>query len=199
MITRWFYCKGERTSRGICKQQPQARATGSWVQKRRRLNGTDHRLDYRSTRRKSGLAVAATSPRQAATSAAADRTSYAACATSAGPKPDATSAAAASPKAAGPPKATAATAASTPATSPTAASDKLHTRSKCCGVFFVEYIECRQANVGDFLLSENDFVAQRAISWRNIRCRCTGCTARQRQRQTNSAQYWDRLPPPLLL
>jgi hypothetical protein len=42
------------------------------------------------------------------------------------------------------------------------------------GVFLVKYIERRQGNVGDFLLTESDFVALSGVPRRYIRCRATG-------------------------
>jgi hypothetical protein len=52
----------------------------------------------------------------------------------------------------------------------------------CTGVLFVEDVECRQANVRDFLFTESDFVTQYRP---NGYC---GCAARQRQRQPGGPQ-----------
>jgi hypothetical protein len=38
-----------------------------------------------------------------------------------------------------------------------------YARPECSGVFFVEDIECRQADVGDFLLTETDFVTHSPV------------------------------------
>ena len=52
--------------------------------------------------------------------------------------------------------------------------------------FFVEDIECRQADVGDFLVTESDFVARSCALRQHVHDRrfgCSGCSACQRQRQ----------------
>jgi hypothetical protein len=59
----------------------------------------------------------------------------------------------------------AAPAAATPAaaaTAPATPSD-FFANPRYCGVFLVENVECRQADVRDFLLTEKDFVSRRCI------------------------------------
>jgi hypothetical protein len=161
----------------------------------------------------SGLAVAATAPRYAAASDAAKTVAPPADASCAPAKSKAHAApktsAAAKTRAAS--TATAADAAST-ATAPSASStattaaaataatpDELYAGSQCCDVFFVEDVERRQADVGDFLLGESDFVAQSSVRRRHIRCRPTGCAARQRERQTGGPQHRQSFAPALSL
>jgi hypothetical protein len=58
-------------------------------------------------------------------------------------------------------------------------------------VFFVTNIECRKAEVGDFLLTEHDFVTHYRIACRRIGSLRAGCCRRsagQRQRQSSSPQ-----------
>jgi hypothetical protein len=55
-----------------------------------------------------------------------------------------------------------------------AAADKLNSGPGCRNVFLIEHIERRQANVGDFLLTESDFVAVARVARRQIRCQATG-------------------------
>jgi hypothetical protein len=72
-----------------------------------------------------------------------------------------------------------------------AASDKLYVGLGRSDVFLVENIEGRQGNVGDFLLTESEFVALSGVRRRHIYCRATGyrgCTARQRQGQPGGPQ-----------
>jgi hypothetical protein len=40
---------------------------------------------------------------------------------------------------------------------------------RLCGIFLVEHIECRQADVRDFLVTEKDFMIWRDVLRRNIR------------------------------
>jgi hypothetical protein len=152
------------------------------------------------------LAVAATAPRYTAASDAAKAVTppaHASCA-SAKSKAHAASKTCAASKARAAPTATAADAASTAAapsassassTTTTAAaaataatSDELYAGSQCCGVFSVKDVERRQADVGDFLLGESDFVAHSSVRRRHIRRRPTGCAAGQRERQTGGPQ-----------
>jgi len=149
------------------------------------------------------LAVAAGSPRYAAAyasppirCAAASSAGHKANAAAAAPKASAAAAASASAAAAASASAAAAASASAAAA---AASGKLHTGSECTDILFVEDIECRQANVRDFLFSENDFVARFDLLCRHVHCRTTGCTARERQRQPSSPQRWNSFPPSLSL
>jgi hypothetical protein len=49
--------------------------------------------------------------------------------------------------------------------------------------FFVENVECRQADVADFLLTKDNFVVHSSLASHRIkrwRCGCKGCFARQR-------------------
>ena len=159
----------------------------------------------------SGLAVAATAPRYAAASDAAKAVAPPAdtsCA-SAKSKAHAASKTSAASKARAASTATAADAAST-ATAPSASStatttaaaatsDELYAGPQCCDVFFVEDVERRQADVGDFLLGESDFVAHSSVRRRHIRRRPTGCAARQRERQTGGPQHWQSFASALSL
>jgi hypothetical protein len=69
-------------------------------------------------------------------------------------------------------------------------------RQPCAGpesssVFFVEDIECRQADVGDFLVTESDFVTRSRVLRQHVgnrRTTCCGCSARQCQRQPGRPQ-----------
>ena len=73
----------------------------------------------------------------------------------------------------------------------TAVSGKLQAGLGCSGVFLVEDVERRQADVSDFLLKESVFVSHSRVLRRHIRCRPTGyrgCAARQRQRQPGGSQ-----------
>ena len=152
------------------------------------------------------LAVAATAPRYAAASdaakavtppadascASAKSKAHAASKTSAASKARAASTATAA-DAASTATASASSASSTATTAAAAAtaatSDELYAGSQCCDVFFVEDVERRQADVGDFLLGESDFVAHSSVRRRHIRRRPTGCAARQRERQTGGPQH----------
>jgi hypothetical protein len=80
-----------------------------------------------------------------------------------------------------------------------ASSGKSCAGHQCSGAFFVEDIECRQADLGDLLLTESGLVARSGVPRRNIRCRSTDCgrSARQRQRQPGGPQDRDDLRPTL--
>ena len=141
------------------------------------------------------LAIAASSPGQATATASPAASP---------PTTTATAAPATSPAASA---ATAASASSTTPAAPTA-STAAHcellslTELGCSGVFPVEDIERRQADVRDFLLTESDFVTRGGVPRRNIRCRtasCRGCTARQRQRHAGDPQRRQGCPPTLSL
>jgi hypothetical protein len=74
--------------------------------------------------------------------------------------------------------------------------------AECAGIFFVEDIECRQANVRDLLLTQSNFVAHTRVPRQHIRCRsagCRGCTACQRQRQPGGPQNRYDFAPALSL
>src|SRR5215472_11841515 len=100
--------------------------------------------------------------RQPAEVIAAKTTSLTRCLTPAAdaPRPAAAAAAAAAP-AASPAASTAATTSATPG-------DFLP-ELRLCGIFLVEHIECRQADVRDFLVTEKDFMIWRDVLRRNIR------------------------------
>src|ERR1700730_14864197 len=98
------------------------------------------------------LTPAATSPGQAATAATA-------------------AAATASPAS----SAAAATTAASAAAATSAAPCNLFAEPVCSSVFLVEDVERPQADVGDFLFTESDFVTRRAVRRRrHIHCRPTG-------------------------
>ena len=83
-----------------------------------------------------------------------------------------------------------------------AARGKSYAARECSGIFFVEDIERRQADIKDFLLTESDLVTHSGVPRQHIRRRptsCCGCSARQRQRQPSGAQHWYRFAPVLLL
>ena len=108
--------------------------------------------------KRSGLADAASTPRQTAATATA-----------------ATAATSATPAAAAPATATAATAA--PAT---AATCFLHAALGSRSVFLVEHIERREADVGDFFFAERELVTQsegRRIRRVGRRRDCCGCAS----------------------
>jgi len=68
--------------------------------------------------------------------------------------------------------------------------------------FFVEDAKCRQADVADFLFTEDVFVALSSVARYRIQRRrwgCYGCTACQRQRQSGSTQNWYGFAPTLSL
>src|SRR5215467_1666064 len=94
--------------------------------------------------------------RQRAEVIAAKTTSLTRCLTPAADAPRPAAAAAASP------------AASTAATTSATPGDFLP-ELRLCGIFLVEHIECRQADVRDFLVTEKDFVIWRDVLRRNIR------------------------------
>ena len=162
----------------------------------------------------SGLAVAATAPRYAAASdaakavappadtscASAKSKAHAASKTSAASKARAASTAAAADAASTATAPSASSTATTTAAAATAATpDELYAGPQCCDALFVEDVERRQADVGDFLLGESDFVAHSSIRRRPIRRRPTGCAARQRERQTGGPQHWQSFASALSL
>jgi hypothetical protein len=71
-----------------------------------------------------------------------------------------------------------------------------------CGIFLIEHVERRQADVRDFLLAKKDLMIRRGILRRDIRrdstSRC-GRSARQRQRQPGSPQHRYCFASPLSL
>jgi hypothetical protein len=72
-----------------------------------------------------------------------------------------------------------------------AVADKLYIRQRCSVGFLVEDIERRQADVGDFLLTESYVVTISGVPHWDI-CRppgCCGCDTRQRQRQSGGPQH----------
>jgi hypothetical protein len=120
------------------------------------------------------LADTANSPRQtaAAASAAAASAAAASAASAAGAAASAASAASATSAA-------------------SAASGKPFAKSGRSGVFLVEDVECPQADVGDFFLTESD-LGREGIPRRHIRGRhsgCCGCPARQRQGHTDNPNH----------
>lgn len=129
---------------------------------------------HTSAWKRSDLAPTATTPGRAAASAAA-------------------TAPAASPAA----PAAATSAAATPATPGNFLADL-----RRCGIFLVEHVERRQADVRDFLLAKKDLMIRRGILRRDIRrdstSRC-GRSARQRQRQPGSPQHRYCFASPLSL
>jgi hypothetical protein len=70
--------------------------------------------------------------------------------------------AAASATATAPTASPAAPAAAAPAAAATAAAtpSEFFAEPRCCGIFLVENVECRQTDVRDFLLTEKDFVGR---------------------------------------
>jgi hypothetical protein len=79
--------------------------------------------------------------------------------------------------------ATSMTAAATSATAATSASDKLNA-CRDRRVFLVEHIERRQADVGDFFLTQREFVARIDMPRRDIRGgpgRLRGCAGQRQQ------------------
>ena len=68
--------------------------------------------------------------------------------------------------------------------------------------FFVENVECRKADVDDFVFTKDNFVAHSSLASHRIkhrRCGCEGCFVRQRQRQPGSPQSRDSFTPTLSL
>jgi hypothetical protein len=111
----------------------------------------------------SRLAPAATSPASAATAATPASTT-------------------------GSPSASAAARASAPTTAPVG---HLYTSLQCCVVLFVEDVEGRQVDVGNFFLTEEEFVMRCGILRWHIHCRSSrrcGCSARHRQRYAGDSQ-----------
>jgi hypothetical protein len=73
---------------------------------------------------------------------------------------------------------------------------------RCSGVLLVEDIECRQADVRDFLLTESDFVTRCGVPRRYVRCWPTGsrrCAARKSQRHPSDSQHRYGFPRTLSL
>jgi hypothetical protein len=68
----------------------------------------------------------------------------------------------------------AAATAAAPTTAATA-HGKLYAAPERSGIFFVEHIECRQTDAGDFLLTESDFVTHSGVPRRHIRSQPTYC------------------------
>src|SRR5579864_5265986 len=110
------------------------------------------------------LAERASAPRQATTAAAPPPDAAAA---TAGAGPEAT-AAAATPATAAASATAAATAAPAAAAAATATARQLKEGPRG---FLVEHVERRQADVGDFFLTQREFVARLDMPRRNIRCR----------------------------
>src|SRR5215472_17156910 len=76
------------------------------------------------------------------------------------------------------------TAAAAPTAPTTTPPRKFFADFRCCGIFFVENIERRQTDVGNFLLLESDFVTRCGVTRRYIFPRPTGSCGRSvRQRQ----------------
>jgi len=75
---------------------------------------------------------------------------------------------------------------------------KLYAGTMCSGVFVVEDIESRQADVRNFFFTKSNYrcrVLRRRIAWRTIGC--PGC-ARQRQRPSDSQYRYGFRPTPSL-
>ena len=69
----------------------------------------------------------------------------------------------------------------------------------CSGVFVVEDIESRQADIRDFFLTESNYRCR--VLRRCIACRtngCLGCAARKRQRPSDSQYRYGFCPTPSL-
>jgi len=73
----------------------------------------------------------------------------------------------------------------TAAATAAAARRELYATAERSSIFIVENIECRQADVRDFLLGKGDFVAHSGVLRRS--CRYSG---RERERQSGSPQGW---------
>jgi hypothetical protein len=121
-------------------------------------------------------AAVASAAAAAAAAAAADPNSDAACpaavaVAASAPVPVATSAA---PTASTAAAVAVASAASAAVAAMAAVADKLYAGPGRADVFFVENIERCQGNVGNFLLTESDFVTISRVSRRHIRCEATG-------------------------
>jgi hypothetical protein len=124
------------------------------------------------------LAPTAGAPGQAAGAAATAATPTAASATTAAASSASTAAAAST------------TAASAAAAT---ASRKLYGALRQ-NILLVEYVERRQVDVGNFLVTENNFLIWRRVHSRQGCCRCGsgyGCTSRY-QREPGSSQHWCR-------
>jgi len=118
--------------------------------------------------------------------------------------PAAASAASAAEAAASAASAAAASAASAASAAVAAAtSGKLLTELVCPGVFLVEDIECRQADVRDFFVTESDDLRRCRVRRRHFRyrsagrCGCSG--AHHRQRHPGDSQHGHSIAPTLAL
>jgi hypothetical protein len=60
-------------------------------------------------------------------------------------------------------------------TAAAAATCKLYAATECSGIFVVENMECRQADVRDFLLTESDLVIHSSVPCQHIGYRPTCC------------------------
>jgi hypothetical protein len=68
----------------------------------------------------------------------------------------------------------------------------------CSDVFLVEHIKRRQADVGDFFLTEKDFLTRSGILGLDVRSRSSGgrgCSTCERQRHAGDSQYRQGLAP----
>jgi hypothetical protein len=82
-----------------------------------------------------------------------------------------------------------------------AAARKLQAGSKGSGAFFVENAECRQTGIGDFFLTEREFLSHSRVAYRRIQRGPGGrrrCSARKCQRQPGSPQNRYGFGPSLL-
>ena len=94
----------------------------------------------------------------------------------------------------------AAGAAAAAATSAAAATKgKSYARPLRADVLLIEHVECRQADVGDFLLMRRHWLADRRQRMRAHAAHCGGGSARQRQRQTGGSQHGNGIPSTLSL
>jgi hypothetical protein len=146
-----------------------------------------------------GLAERASAPRQATTAAAAPPDAATAAAATADAGPQAAAAAATPATAAAAPTAAAATAAPAAAAAATATARQLKEGPRG---FLVEHVERRQADVGDFFLTEREFVTRLDVPRRNIRCRASRlrrCGAAGQRQQSSGSQHGDRPAPTLSL
>jgi hypothetical protein len=104
--------------------------------------------------------------------------------------------------AASPATASAASPATASAASAASPPGKFFADFRCSGVLLVEDIECRQADVRDFLLTESDFVTRYGVPRRYVRCWPTGsrrCAARKNQRHPSDSQHRYGFPRTLSL
>ncbi len=161
------------------------------------IRGADPRSRVRGATNKIGQPRSSNTRqgRPASVTVAVKRSPLAGAATS--PGPAATSAAATA--AAGSPAASATTTAATASTAAASATPgKFFAYARCRGVFLVEDVERRQADVGNLLLTEKDFVMRQGILRRYVRRRSAGrrgCSTRQRQRHPGYSQHGYGFPP----